>query len=145
ALEDSRPAERVRGLALLGEMNTPDLFDWCAMFVDDEAPAVRIAALRIMLRCDNVISEAIEPLAHSQEASIRAAAVAVLAKHSGDDSARWIRWGLEDPEVCVRVEAARFLNQLDRRRHRRIIELASHDSNPDIAARARKCLSGGKR
>ncbi|HUW84441.1 MAG TPA: hypothetical protein VMZ31_16775 [Phycisphaerae bacterium] len=143
-LDNPRPEERVRGLALLGEMGAADLFDWCVMFLDDEAQPVRIAALHTMLQCDSIIPEAIETLADSQDRSTRAAAIAVLAKHSDDGSAGWIKRGLADPQVCVRVEAVRFLNRLDRRRHRRIIELASHDPNPDIAARARKCLSGGK-
>ena len=125
-------------------MGAADLFDWCVMFVDDEDVSVRVAALHTMLGCDHIIPEAIEALADSQDRGVRAAAIAALAKHSGDGSAGWLKRGLADPQVCVRVEAVRFLNQLDRRRHRRIIELASHDPNPDIAARARKCLSGGK-
>ena len=143
-LDDLRPEQRIRGLTLLGEMGAADLFDWCVMFVDDEDAVVRVAALRTMQRCDNVMPEAIEPLADSQDRSVRAAAIAVLARHSGDGSPGWIKRGLADPEGCVRVEAVRFLSRLDPRRHRRIIELASHDPNPDIAARARKCLSGGK-
>jgi len=143
-LDDLRPEQRIRGLTLLGEMGAADLFDWCVMFVDDEDAVVRVAALRTMQRCDNVMPEAIEPLADSQDRSVRAAAIAVLAKHSGDGSPGWIKRGLADPQACVRVEAVRFLNQLDPRRHRRIIERASHDPNPDIAARARKCLSRGR-
>ena len=143
-LDDLRPEQRIRGLTLLGQMGAADLFDWCVMFLEDEDVSVCVAALRTMQRCDNVMPEEIEPLADSQDRSVRAAAIAVLTKHSGGDSAGWIKRGLADPEVCVRVEAVRFLSQLDPRRHRKIIERASHDPNPDIAARARKCLSGGK-
>ena len=48
-LDDQRPDVRVRGLSLLAEAASPDLFDWCAMFLDDESVAVRAAALHAML------------------------------------------------------------------------------------------------
>ena len=75
-----------------------------------------------------------------QDGRLRGAATAVLARHGGEEAPSWIERGLRDPEPCVRVEAARFLDRLDPRRHRRILRLASHDPNPSIAERARKFL-----
>jgi HEAT repeat protein len=82
----------------------------------------------------------IEPSVASQDRRVRAAAIAALAKHAGADAPRWIERGLGDPEPCVRTEAVRFLGRLDPRHHRAVFELARHDPNPDIAARARKLL-----
>ena len=140
-LDDPRPDQRVRGLWLLAEVRDPDLFDWCAMFVDDEDATVRLAALRTMLRCEGGTPEGVEPLAGSEDRRVRAAAIAVLAEHARDWP-RWIERGLRDAEACVRVEAARFLGKLDPRRHRPLFDLALHDPNPDVASRARKLLSG---
>ena len=139
-LDHPRPDQRVRGLSLLAEIGDPDLFDWCAMFAEDEAVTVRIAALRTMLQCDDANPGVIEPLAASEDPRVRAAAISVLATHGGADAPRWIKRGLSDPEACVRVEAVRFLGQLDPRQHRSLLEFATHDPNRDIAARARKLL-----
>ena len=141
-LDDDQADQRVRGLSLLAEIRDPDLFDWCAMFLDDEAVTVRIAALRTMLRSRDGASEIIEPLATSEDRRVRAAAIAALAKHAGSDSPRWIERGLRDFEACVRVEAARFLGTLDPRRHRSVFDLARHDPNPDVADRAHRLLLG---
>jgi len=141
-LDDIEPTARARGLAMLAEVGDPDLFDWCAMFLDDDAPSVRLAALEAMQDCTDVVTEVIEPLAASDERRIRAAAVGALAKHAGESAHEWIKRGLGDPEPSVRVAAARHLDGLDPRRHRDIFERASHDPNPDIAAKARRLITG---
>ena len=141
-LDCAGPDERARGLGLLAEIGDPDLFDWCAMCLDDEAADVQVAALRTMLKCDGAQPDIIEPLAASADRRVRATAVAALAAHAGEDAPRWIERGLRDPEPCVRVETLPFLRELDPRRHRPIFELARNDPNPDIAARAQKLLLG---
>ncbi len=142
-LDDPDPGRRVRGLSLLAEIEAPDLFDWCAMFADDESPTVQVAALRAMGRCPDGSAEVIEPLTASEDRRVRAAAIAAVARHAGGRSARWIERGLRDPEVCVRVEAAALLHTLDPRRHRAVFDLARNDPNPDVAARARKLRRDG--
>ena len=137
-LTDPRAKRRVRGLALLADMGDPDLFDWCVMFLDDEAVTVQLTALRTMLRCEDGHPEVIEPLAGSEKKRVRAAAIAALAKHAGEDAPRWFRRGLKDPSPCVRVETAHLLSQLDPAEHRAIFELALYDPNPDVARTARK-------
>jgi hypothetical protein len=144
-LESPEPADRVRGLSLLAELHDPDLSDWCAMFLDDEAVDVRVAALRRMLEGRDVVTEVVEPYANSAERRVRASAIAVLSKHAGDDAARWIERGLRDPEACVRMAAIRFLGQLDPHRDRAPFEVARHDPNPDIADRAERLLLSRRR
>ena len=139
-LDALEPDQRVRGLSLLAEIHDPDLFDWCAIFVADEAVDVRVAALRTMLRCRDGAPEIIQPFAASEDRRVRAAAIAAMGKHAGDDAARWIERGLKDPEPCVRCEAARFIDRLDPRRDRSILDLARHDPNPDVADRARRLM-----
>ena len=139
-LDDPDPSQRVRGLALLADVGDPDLFDWCAMCLDDDAVAVRIAALRTMLGCADVDTGVVAPLADAEDRGVRAAAITVLAKHGGGDSPRWIKEGLSDPEVCVRMAAARFLAHLDRRDHQSLLRFATHDPHPEIAERARSLL-----
>ncbi len=141
-LNDPRPKRRVRGLSMLAEVDEPDLFDWCVMFLDDEAKSVRLAALQTMLRCREGHADAIEPLAGSKDKRIRAAAIAALARHSGSDAQPWFERGLKDPEACVRVQAASLLRQLDPARHRAVFELALYDPNPDVARAARKATAG---
>jgi len=141
-LTDARPKRRVRGLSLLADMGDPDLFDWCVMFLGDEAVTVRLAALRAMLQCDDGHPQVIEPLSKSQNKRIRAAAIAALARHAGEDAPRWFKRGLKDPSPCVRLAAARLLDQLDPTEHRRIFELALYDPNPDVARAARKITAG---
>jgi len=143
-LEDTRPEERARGLSLLADINEPDLFEWCAMHIDDGHAVVRVAALHAMRRCADIIPDVVEPLVDAEERDIRAGAIAVMLKHTGDDARDWIRRGLADPEVCVRVEAARALNRLHPRKDREILVLASHDPNSAIAGKARKHLLKGK-
>ena len=139
-LESSQPNERARGLSLLADAQDPDLFDWCAMFLDDEAETVQLAALRAMRRCVDIVQDVIEPLAEAQDKNIRAAAIYMIVKHSADDAGSWLRKWLTDPEASVRAEASRFLNRLDPRKDRQLLVLASHDPNPHIAGKARDLL-----
>ena len=139
-LEDQRAEERSRGLRILAEIHDPDLFDWCAMFLDDEAETVQEVALRVIFGCRDGQPEVIVPCAQAAGRRVRAAAIAALARHAGEDAPEWIRRGLRDPEPCVRVEAARFFDQLDPKEDRAVFELAEHDPNPDIAHRAKESL-----
>ena len=141
-LEDPKPVRRARGLAILAELEDPDLFDWCLMFLTDESTDVRVAALRTMLRCEQAEAEMVTPLAGSPDNRIRGAAIAALARHSGADAARWFERGLKDPSACVRVETAAVLAQLDPTENRKIFELALYDHNPQVARVARKLTEG---
>ncbi len=141
-LEDPKPRRRVRGLGLLAELGDPDLFDFCAMFLDDDSPDVRVAALKTMLRCEDGHPEPIVPLAGAEDKRIRAAAIAALARHAGGDAPRWFERGLKDPEPCVRLAAAAVLEHLNPARHRRIFELALYDPNPQVAHLAEKLTAG---
>lgn len=145
-LEDPNPKQRIRGLSLLADICDPDIFEWCAMFaVEDEDATVQAAALRTMLRCEGGSPEIVVPFANAEDRLLRAAAIAALVKHSGDEAPTWVHRGLKDPEPCVRVEAARFLGDLDARDHRATFELAELDPNPDIARRAREVFEAKKR
>jgi hypothetical protein len=140
-LVSDKPARRARGLALLAELADPDLFDWCVMFLGDEAE-VKIAALHTMLSCDEVEAGVILPFASSEDKGIRAAATAALARHGGEGAADWFVQGLKDPEPCVRVETARQLDVLDPAEHKDVFELALCDPNPEIRRRADKLAVG---
>ena len=137
-LEDARPRRRARGLQLLAAIGDPDLFDWCAMYVGDEAPGVRLTALKVMVGCDDGEPGVIEPFAGSTDKRVRAAAIAALARHAGPDAPRWFERGLKDPSACVRLETASLLKQLDPAEHRGIFELALYDPNPKVAGLAEK-------
>ena len=67
------PAERVRGIKLLAAIHEPDLFDWCAMYLDDEAADVQAAALHTMSGCPDGAPEVVEPFAASENRHVRAA------------------------------------------------------------------------
>ena len=136
------PKRRIRGLKLLVEIETPNLFDWCVMFLDDESTDVRVTALRTMLHCDEVDTEVILPFAESKNKRVRAAAIAVLAKHSGENAPYWFELALKDENACVRLETASLLLALDAKKHRHIFELALRDSNPRIKHIARKLTVG---
>ena len=144
-LDDANSKRRVRGLSLLVEVGAADLFEWCLLCLDDESTDVRVAALRTVLACEeaDVDADGLVPFSESEDRRIRAAAIAALAGHGGEDAPHWFRRGLEDPQTCVRVEAAAQLGRLDPSKHKEIFELALHDPNPDIERRARK-LSAGK-
>jgi hypothetical protein len=141
ALVDARAKSRIRGLEILADIEEPDLFDWCAMLLDDESVEVRLASLRTMLRCEAVSTEPIRPLASSENKRIRATAVAVLAHHSAR-TAWWFEYGLKDPAACVRLATAALLPELDPERHRGIFELALSDPNPKVAQTARRITAG---
>ena len=141
-LEDPGPVRRARGLTILAELEDPDLFDWCVMFLADESTDVRVAALRTMLRCEQAEAEVLAPMAGSPDKRIRAAAIAALARHSGADAARWFERGLKDPSACVRVATAAVLPQLDPTENRKIFEIALYDHNPQVAHVARKLTEG---
>lgn len=138
----AKARRRVRGLKLLAAMYDLDLFDWCVMFMDDPSVEVRVAALHTMLRCPDADVDVIVPLADSEDKRIRGAAVAALAKHSGEDAPYWFERGLQDYEACVRLETAALLTELDTDVHRPIFEYALHDSNPRVARIARKVTAG---
>jgi hypothetical protein len=141
-LTSERPARRVRGLGLLAQIGDPDLFDWCAMFLEDDSAEVTATALRTMLSCEEADPEVIAPFAESGDRRVRAAATAALAKHGGEEAARWLERGLKDPESCVRMEATAVLSELDPVEHREIFELALYDPNPEIRRRARRLTAG---
>jgi hypothetical protein len=135
--------QRIRGLKLLAEIEDPDLFEWCAMYLREDSIAVRLAALHAMLRCEQIDPAAVAPLAASKDKRIRGAAIAVLARHGGEEAAeRWFRRGLKDPEPCVRLETAAILAQLDPAEHRAVFRLALYDPNPKIARKAEKLIAG---
>ncbi|MGB2821757.1 MAG: HEAT repeat domain-containing protein, partial [Phycisphaerae bacterium] len=134
--------QRIRGLELLAGIEDPDLFEWCAMYLKDGSVAVRLAALHTMLRCEQIDPKAVAPLARSADKRVRGAALAVLARHGGEDAERWFQRGLKDPEPCVRLETAAVLSQLDPAEHRAIFQLALYDPNPKIAEMAGKLIAG---
>ena len=136
------PAKRVRGLGLLVKTEDPDLLDWCLMYLGDPSADVRVAALDTMCGCEHGDPEAIVPLAGSDDKRIRAAAVAVLARHSGKYAPLWFEYGLADPSACVRLKTASLLGRLDPAEHRKVFELALHDPNPTIVRSAKKLTAG---
>jgi hypothetical protein len=136
------PRRRVRGLALLAELADPDLFDWCAMFLEDESAEVTVAALRTMLSCVDADLGLIAPFADSADKRVRAAATAAAAKHAGENAASWLERGLKDPEPCVRAETAALLSEIDPAKHKAIFHLALSDPNPMVAAQARRLVAG---
>jgi len=141
-LAAQNPKRRIRGLKLLAEIETPNLFDWCVMLLDDEFMDVQVATLHVMLCCDKVDTEVILPLAESENKRVRAAAIAVLAKHSGGNALYWFELALKDKSACVRLETVSLLSELDTEKHRHIFELALRDSNPRIKHIARKLTVG---
>ena len=142
-LADPKARRRIRGLALLERLEEPDLFDWCAMLLEDESVQVRVAALHTMRRCRDGSVEGLEPLVGSPDARIRGAAIAAIAHHAGEDAPRWIEYGLKDHSRCVRTETAALLSRLNPGEHRRVFELALYDPNPEIRRRAER-LAGGR-
>lgn len=137
-LESSNEKRRVRGLKKLAELGVPDLFDWCEMYLEDASVEVRIAALHAMLNCPEIDRVSIEPLADSDDVRIRAAALAVLARHEGPE---WFELGLKDPSPCVRVETASVMDHLDRASHPMLYEIALHDPNPNVVRFAKRAMA----
>lgn len=141
-LGDTKPRRRVRGLEMLAELDDPDLFDWCAMFLNDRSANVRVAALRAMLKCKEGDAATLTALAAAENKRIRGAAIAALTALTGDKAPRWFRRGLKDPDSCVRLATAAQLKRLDPAEHHRIFDLARYDPNPDVAHRAEKLTTG---
>jgi len=143
-MDDPKPRRRARGLAILADLDEPDLFDWCVMCLGDESPTVRVAALRTLRRCDQADPDSVRPLADSPSRTVRAAAIAALARGGGADAADWFARGLKDPSPCVRVETAAVLAELDPADgpNRPLFELALYDSNPKVVQLAEKLTAG---
>ena len=138
----TRPSARVRGLERLSDLGAPDLFDWCVMHLGDASVDVRVAALHTMLRCPRADLAVVRPLAEDREQHVRAAALAVMIRHSEKKAADWMVVALRDPSPHVRLEASTLLDRLDPSVDRRVFELARHDPNPDIIRRAEHLVAG---
>jgi hypothetical protein len=136
---------RILALTRLADRGVADLFDWCMLVLEDESHEVRLAALEMMLRCQDATPEAVFPLTEDPDVRIRGAAIAVQAKHGGGDRPRWFERGLKDPAPCVRLAAVKLLGDIDVRDHASMFELALHDSNPDVARFARKIVKAKSR
>ena len=137
-ISDETPKRRIRGLQFLEKIGTEELFDWCALHLEDESVDVVCNALRIMCRCDEGYIAPILSHAESKNRRIRAGALAALAKHASDDAERWFERGLKDPAACVRMEVARLLPMLDRIEHQEFFDIARHDPNPVVKRLAKK-------
>jgi len=132
------PKRRRRGLQLLEKLGTEELFDWCALQLEDPSVDVVCNALRIMCRCDEGYVAPILPHAESKNQRIRAGALAALAKHAINEPEFWFERGLKDPAACVRMEVAKLLPTLDRTQHRTLFDIARHDPNPVVKRIAKK-------
>lgn len=141
-LLSSNADKRVRGLKQLCNIKPPDLFEWCALFMDDESPDVQVASLEAMLTCDDIDVEIIYDLTENSDKRLRGAAVAVMAKHDRENASEWFRYGLTDPDTHVRIQTARQLDSLDPTEHQQIFDLARFDTNPKIAECAQKLITG---
>jgi hypothetical protein len=141
-LEARSPRRRIRGLEILREIGDEDLFEWCLMFLEDESAQVKAAAARIMLAARSIDPEVLVPLVDSGNKIVRAAAVALLAKHEGAADPEWFELGLRDPEAHVRTATAEQMGVLSPAKHRSLFELALYDPNPKVAARAEKLAAG---
>ena len=142
-LQSENPSRRARGLGLLAGLENVDLFDWCAMHLDDDADVV-VAALRAMLRAQDGDAEPILPLAESDDHRIRASATAALTRYTGDDAPLWFERGLKDPSACVRMETCARLGDVDAsdERFHAAFEIALYDPNPEIRRRAEAFVAG---
>lgn len=138
AISADTPKRRMRGLQLLEKLGTEELFDWCALHLEDPSVDVVCNALRIMGRCDDGYIAPILPHAESKNKRIRAGALAALAKHAINDTESWFERGLKDPAACVRMEVAKLLPTLDRTEHRILFDIARYDPNPVVKRIARK-------
>ena len=137
-----KPRRRARGLALLAEMEVPDLFEWCTMFVDDEDESVAVAALQALAGCRDINPFLVQDLASASERRIRAAALEVLALHDAADPGQWVWAGVTDPEPHVRMTLVRHLDRLDPATHGQVFQAALNDPNPEIARLARRRAEG---
>ncbi|MEW6753847.1 MAG: hypothetical protein AB1505_23130 [Candidatus Latescibacterota bacterium] len=140
-LESDKPRRRQRGLELLADLQDPDLGDWCAMFLQDEEPSVRVKALEVLRGCDDVEEEVVGPLAEAEEKTVRAAAIEVLLRH-GRETAEWFWRGVTDPEPHVRLTTARHLQELDPQSGALCLQTALYDPHPEVARLARRATAG---
>jgi hypothetical protein len=129
-------------LSLLADVETPDLFEWCILLLEDEANEVRLAALETMKQCDDIDLGLIAPLAESKIQSIRAAAISILALRTAGEASGWYWRGMCDPSTHVRLGTARLLQNLDPNQHRDLFETALYDPEPRIAAIAEELTAG---
>jgi hypothetical protein len=141
-LISGKPNRRIRGLRLIAEIDREDLFEWCMMHVEDESPAVRVAAFRLMRECDEGDIESIIPFTTCAEPRLRGAAIAAAARHAGDEAHCWVELGLKDTNAAVREEAAHALSLLNPGVHRTAFQLARYDPDRRIAEYARKLTAG---
>ncbi|HJN50408.1 MAG: hypothetical protein QGH75_03985 [Pseudomonadales bacterium] len=141
-LEADKPKQRIRGLQLLAKLEDADLFEWCAMLLDDESVEVQVAALKTITHCEDADPDTIAPFAESEDKRIRAVAIAALAKHSGDAAPLWFRRGLTDPCPNVRLEMVSLLPLLDPAEHKELFELALYDPNTHVQQRAERMTQG---
>lgn len=141
-LTSDKVKRRMRGLVLLAELKDPDLFDWCAMFLEDSSLQVRVQALKAMRSCEEIEVEFIEPFADSAEKTIRAAAIQVLALCGGKEGPKWYWRGVTDPDPHVRLATVHHLDRLEPGEHKEIFEAALYDSHPEVAKIARKLTEG---
>ena len=138
ALASGNPRRRLRGLHRLSRAGDPDLVDWCALMLGDEAQMVRRKALELIGRSEDGDAHLLLPFAQCSHKGLRAAAVAGLARLGGTQAADWCARGLRDTDDAVRLAVARELPRYDPRRHRRLFELALYDPHPQIAEQARR-------
>jgi HEAT repeat protein len=110
--------------------------------LDDPSVNLRATALNLMATCEHIDVDVVRPFAEAESKRVRGAALRVLAHHDREHADEWLRTALADPSPCVRVEAARGLDELDPAGHRGIFMLALHDPNPDIVKRATKLAKG---
>jgi hypothetical protein len=141
-LESQKARQRIRGLRLLAELEDVDLFEWCAMLLDDVAVEVQVAALKTMIDCEDADPDVVAPFAEHKDKRIRAVAIAALARHSGDTAPEWYRRGLTDPYPNVRMETVSLLPLLDPTEHKDLFELALYDPNPRVQQRAERMTQG---
>jgi hypothetical protein len=139
-----KPERRAKGLKMLSDMANIDLFEWCAMYMDDESVDVVVAALRAIPKAQDADVGPILPLADSVDQRIRAAAIAALAAVSGEGAVGWLELGLKDPSVCVRTETCTRLADFDAAdtRFHTAFELALYDPHGEIRQRAERLVSG---
>ena len=141
-LLSNKADQRVRGLKQLANIIPPDLFEWCALFMEDDDVNVRVASLESMLSCEDVDIEMVYDLTENSDKRLRGAAVSVMAKHDQDNAPDWFRYGLTDPDTHVRIQTARQLEWLDPPQHPEIFDLARFDPNPKIVECAQKLIEG---
>ena len=141
-LLSDRPKQRIRGLTRLAQLQEPDLFEWCAMFLNDDDLDVQITVLETIAACEDADTDLVYPFTDAEEKRLRAPAVAAMARHATDRAPEWFHYGLTDPSSHVRIHTARQLEVLDPAQNRDIFELALYDSNPKIVEIAQKQTAG---